>query len=285
MNTNFINQVTCGDSLQLVKELDDNSVDLVITSPPYNVDLGNNKYHKDPYDLYNDNKDHNDYIDWLQSLFGDIKEKLVTGGRVCINIGDGKNGSVSTHSDIIQFMVRELNYILMTTIIWNKNQTGNRTAWGSYMSPSSPSFPCPYEFVLVFAKDKKKKVGDKENITVTRDEFIKNSWAIWSFAPETRQRKMGHRAMFPLELPRRCIQMLSYRGDTVLDPFNGLGSTCVAAKELGRNYIGFDMSEKYCEISKVRIKHNGKFPDVEKSIGGVRIPSVLVERMKWQDSD
>ena len=100
------------------------------------------------------------------------------------------------------------------------------------MSPSSPSFPCPYEFVLVFAKDKKKKVGDKENITVTRDEFIKNSWAIWSFAPETRQRKMGHRAMFPLELPRRCIQMLSYRGDTVLDPFNGLGSTLVNGSSL-----------------------------------------------------
>ena len=255
MNTNFINQVTCGDSVQLVKELDDNSLDLVVTSPPYNVDLGNNKYHKDPYDLYNDNKDHNDYLDWLQSLFGNIKEKLVTGGRVVINIGDGKNGSVSTHSDIIQFMVRELNYILMTTIIWNKNQTGNRTAWGSYMSPSSPSFPCPYESVLVFAKDRKKKVGDKENITVTRDEFIKNSWAMWSFAPETRQKKMGHRAMFPLELPRRCIQMLLDKGDTVLDPFMGSGTTGVACKQLNRNFIGIESNEEYIKIAEKRIAH------------------------------
>ena len=258
MNDRFLNKVTCGDSEQLIQELDDSSIDLVVTSPPYNVDLGNNKYHKDPYDLYNDNKDHQDYIEWMQTLFGSIKVKLVTGGRVVINIGDGKNGSVPTHSDIIQFMTKELNYILMPTIIWNKNQTGNRTAWGSYMSPSSPSFPCPYEFVLVFAKDNKKKIGNKENITVTRDEFIKNSWAMWSFAPETRQKKMGHRAMFPLELPRRCIQMLSYKGDTVLDPFNGLGSTCVVAKELERNYIGFELSDEYCEKAKIRIENGGK---------------------------
>ena len=258
MNDRFINEVTCGDSEQLIQELDDNSIDLLITSPPYNVDLGYNAKHKNPYDIYQDNKDHNDYIAWLQRIFGNVKAKMVTGGRVCINIGDGRNGSVPTHSDIIQFMTRELGYIMMATIIWNKNTTGNRTAWGSYMSPSSPSFPCPYEFVLVFAKDNKKKIGNKENITVTRDEFIKNSWAMWSFAPETRQKKMGHRAMFPLELPRRCIQMLSYKGDTVLDPFNGLGSTCVVAKELERNYIGFELSDEYCEKAKIRIENGGK---------------------------
>ena len=81
---------------------------------------------------------------------------------------------------------------------------------------------------------------------------------MWSFAPETRQKKMGHRAMFPLELPRRCIQMLSYKGDTVLDPFNGLGSTCVVAKELERNYIGFELSDEYCEKAKIRIENGGK---------------------------
>ena len=253
MNTNFINQVTCGDSVQLVKELADNSLDLVVTSPPYNVDLGNNKYHKDPYDLYNDNKDHNDYLDWLQSLFGNIKEKLVTGGRVVINIGDGKNGSVSTHSDIIQFMVRELNYILMTTIIWNKNQIGNRTAWGSYMSPSSPSFPTPFEYILVFAKDTKKKVGDKDKITVHKDDFIKNSLSMWNFAPETRQKKMGLSAMFPVELPKRLIEMLSYKDDVVLDIFSGMGTTCLTAKCLERQYIGFEMSVEYCKKSRTRV--------------------------------
>ena len=122
MNDRFINEVTCGDSEQLIQELDDNSIDLLITSPPYNVDLGYNAKHKNPYDIYQDNKDHSDYIDWLQRIFGNVKAKMVTGGRVCINIGDGRNGSVPTHSDIIQFMTRELGYIMMATIIWNKIQ-------------------------------------------------------------------------------------------------------------------------------------------------------------------
>ena len=100
MNKEFINEVICGDCEILVSELEDNSIDLVVTSPPYNVDLGNNKYHKDPYDLYNDNKDHQDYIEWLKSIFGNIKEKLVTGGRVVINIGDNSESiSINLFSD------------------------------------------------------------------------------------------------------------------------------------------------------------------------------------------
>ena len=258
MNDKFINAVTCGDSLDLVNELDDNSIDLVITSPPYNVDLGNNKYHKDPYDLYNDNKDHQDYINWLQILFGSIKEKLVTGGRVAINIGDGKNGAVPTHSDVIQFMTKKLGFIMMATIIWNKNQLSNRAAWGSYMSPSSPSFPTPFEYILIFAKDTKKKTGDKNRITVSKDEFIKNSLGLWVLKPELQQKKLGHGAMFPLEVPQRLIQMLSYQDDIVLDPFSGMGTTCVAARDLLRQYIGFEISADYCQRSRTRIKNGAE---------------------------
>lgn len=258
MNDRFINEVTCGDSEQLIQDLDDNSIDLLITSPPYNVDLGYNKKHKSPYDLYQDNKEHGDYIAWLKRIFGNVRSKMVSGGRVCINIGDGKNGSVPTHSDIIQFMTHDLNYLLMTTIIWEKNQIGNRTSWGSFQSPSCPSFPSPFEYILVFAKDTKKKVGDKDNITVGKDEFIKNSLGMWTFAPETRQKKMGLNAMFPVELPKRLIQMLSYKNDVVFDPFSGLGTTCVTAKYLGRQYIGFEMSVDYCKRSRTRIKNGDK---------------------------
>ena len=254
MNDRFINEITCGDSEQLIQELDDNSIDLLITSPPYNVDLGYNAKHKNPYDIYQDNKDHSDYIDWLQRIFGNVKAKMVTGGRVCINIGDGRNGSVPTHSDIIQFMTRELGYIMMATIIWNKNTTGNRTAWGSYMSPSCPSFPSSFEFILIFSKDQKKKPGDKDKITVSKDEFIHNSWGMWTFAPETRQKKMGLNAMFPVELPKRLIQKLSYKDDVVFDPFSGLGTTCVTARFLQRQYIGFELSVDYCKRSRTRIK-------------------------------
>jgi DNA modification methylase len=248
MELNKIYNMDCYDG---IARLDDESVDLVITSPPYNVDLGKNKYNKNPYDLYVDNKEHGEYIAWITSIFYEVYMKLKNGGRVVINIGDGKNGAVPTNSDFIQLMVR-LGYLPMTHIIWNKNSTGNRTAWGSFMSPSCPSFPTPFEHILVFAKGSTKLQYAGET-DITREEFIAWSYAMWVFPPELRQKKMGHPAMFPEELPLRCIKMLSYKGATVLDPFAGLGTTCKVAKELGRNYIGFEISEEYCEIANDRI--------------------------------
>ena len=335
MTLKYLNEIVCGDSLKLIEELPDNSIDLVVTSPPYNLDLGNNKFHKLRYDVYDDDKPYDEYISGLKDIFAALYKKLKRGGRLCINIGDADNGAIPVHSDIIQFMVRDLPYLLISQVIWNKNNAANRCAWGSWKSPQHPSFPSPYEFVQIYAKETKqktfdgpfineinknwekfsdtpltnkqvlnsegimhgkkkyaleetkkiKKVIEEKYITVSKDEFISNTWGIWSFAPETRQKKMGHGAMFPLELPRRCIQTLSYKGDVVLDPFNGLGSTCVVAKELERNYIGFDLSKKYCEISKVRIKHGGKMPEQPKPVAWLKIPSVLAERMKWQDND
>jgi site-specific DNA-methyltransferase (adenine-specific) len=237
-----------------MKEIEDKSIDLVITSPPYNVDLGNNKYHKNPYDLYNDNKEHKDYILWLKNIFKIIYSKLVSGGRICINIGDGKNGAIPTSSDIIQFMT-DLDYIPITHIIWDKSQVGNRTSWGSFNSPSCPSFPTPFEHILVFCKDNK-KLNAKGNTDLTKEEFIEWSLALWKFAPEINQKKIGHNAMFPLELPRRCIKMFSWLDSIILDPFMGVGTTCIAAKQLHRKYIGIEISPEYCKIAFNRIKND-----------------------------
>lgn len=227
----------------------------MITSPPYNVDLGNNKYNKQSYDEYQDKMSHEDYIAWLLSIFDMLKSKMTYGGRVCINIGDGKNGSIPTHSDIIQFMTHQLGYLIKATLIWNKKQIGNRTSWGSFKSPSNPSFPTPFEYILIFCNEDQKKVGEKENITVTKDEFIENSLAMWKFMPETRMNKaFKHPAMFPLELPIRLIQQLSYKNDVVLDVFSGAGTTCLAAAMLKRRWIGFELSKDYTERSTKRIE-------------------------------
>ena len=247
------NNIYLGDCLKGIELLVDNSIDLCVTSPPYNVNLGNNKYNKNPYNLYNDNKEHKQYIEWLKTIFFKLYFKLKDGGRVCINIGDGKNGAVPTSSDITHFMTRELNYIPMTHIIWEKSQVGNRTSWGSFKSPSSPSFPTPFENILVFAKGNK-KLQYKGETDLTKQEFIDWSLALWRFAPETRQKKFGHPAMFPEELPKRCIKLFSWVGATVIDVFCGAGTTCKVAKELNRNFIGFEIDKEYFEIAKKRIE-------------------------------
>ena len=258
------------DCLEGIDSIEDNYLDLVITSPPYNVDLGNNKYHKNPYDLYNDNKEHKEYILWLKDVFSKLYVKLCKGGRCCINIGDSKNGAVPTSSDIIQFM-KEIGYIPLTHIIWDKSQVSNRVAWGSFQSPSCPSFPTPFEHILVFCKEDK-RLQRKGDTDITKQEFIDWSLAIWRFAPETKQKKIGHNAMFPEELPTRCLKMFSWIGANVCDPFNGAGTTALACIKNKRNYIGFDISEEYINITKNRIKEHSRqstlFPLVEKNEGG-----------------
>lgn len=239
------------DCFKGISYIDDAILDLVITSPPYNVDLGNNKYHKTPYTLYNDNRDHKEYLSWLEEIFNTIiYPKLKTGGRVVINIGDGENGSIPTHSDIIQFMSKK--YIPMTTIVWNKHHCGSRTAWGSFCSPSSPSFPTQFEYILVFCKETKKLqyVGETD---LSRDEFISWSNSLWDFSPQINQKEIGHPAMFPVELVKRCLKMFSYKGALVLDPFIGSGTTAVASIELNRKYIGFEISKEYVDIANKRI--------------------------------
>ena len=241
-----------GDCEACIQYVEDASINLVVTSPPYNVDLGNNKYNKNPYDLYNDNKDHREYIAWLTSIFGKIKPKLVEGGRVCINIGDGKNGAIPTSSDIIQFMSNDLGYINLAHIIWDKHSMASRTAWGSFMSPSCPSYPCGFEHILVFGNNDK-KLHTKGDTDLTKEEFILYANSYWSFAPETKAEKIGHPAPFPVELPSRCIKMNTFIGETVLDPFMGSGTTGIASRKLGRKFIGFELSEDYFKIACDRI--------------------------------
>jgi site-specific DNA-methyltransferase (adenine-specific) len=249
-----INTIYNEDCLVTLDKMPNNFLDLTVTSPPYNVDLGNNKYNKESYNLYNDNKEHQEYINWLKSIFSKIYNKTKSSGRCIINIGDGRNGAVPTHSDIIQFMTKEIGWKLMTIIIWNKSNIGNRTSWGSFNSPSSPSFPTPFEYILVFCRDTNKLL-EKGETDLYKEDFIKWSLALWEFNGDT-DKTNPHPASFPEELPKRCIQMFSYKGALVYDPFSGSGTTAVVAKKLGRNYIGSEISKEYIDIAKGRLAQN-----------------------------
>lgn len=242
-----------GDCLEVIDTLDDDSIDCLITSPPYNVNLGHNKHNKNMYNTYDDNKEYPDYLAWLTAIFKSVKPKMKQGGRICINIGDGKNGQLPTHSDIIQFMTAELEYTMVATVIWNKNQIGARTAWGSWMSPSCPSYPTPFEYILIFSNGSR-SLQHKGETDLTKEEFITYANALWTFSPEHKMKDIGHPAVFPVELPKRLIKMNTYIGDTVLDPFMGSGSTGVACKMLNRNFIGIEIDKKYFGIAKERIK-------------------------------
>ena len=259
MTTNYIKindntKLYHNESEKIIPILKDDSIDLVITSPPYNVDLGNNKHNKNPYDLYNDNKDHKEYLAWLKGIFADIYKKLKSGGRVVINIGDPKNARVPTHADIIHFMSRELKYIPMGNILCMKSQVANRFSWGSFNSPSCPSFPKPFEYIMIFAKENI-KLQTKGETDLNPEEFKKWAFSVWNLTPETRMKKIGHPAMFPVTIPYRLIKMLSWKDATVLDPFNGAGTTGVACNQLNRKYIGIEMSQKYCDITIDRINN------------------------------
>lgn len=247
MDVNSINLVDCQVA---VPQLPDNFINLVVTSPPYN--LGSvAKKKKIIYNSYDDDKNFGDYIEWLEEIFGSLLSKMTEDGRVCINIGDQKNGSIPTHFFITEMMLG-IGYKLFTTIIWNKSQVSNRTSWGSWLSPSHPSFPTPFEYILVFY-NKNPKLIHKGETDLTREEFIKWSLALWDFPPETKMKNFGHPAMFPEELPKRLIKMLSYPGDIVLDPFAGCSTTLKVAKDLKRKYIGFENDELYYRVSISRL--------------------------------
>jgi DNA modification methylase len=243
-----MNNIICGDALDVIKNIKDSSVDIVVTSPPYNFNMA--------YDKHNDDNSHSEYTDKLIKILNECIRTLKDGGRLIINIQPNYKEYSPTHHNITAAMIKS-GMIWRSEIIWLKNNIKKITAWGSYKSPSSPYLNYPFEFIEVFSKNNIKHVGKKENIDITKDEFITYVNGHWTIAPETRMKKFEHPAMFPEELVKRCLKLFSYKNDVVLDPFNGVGTTTLVAHQLGRNYIGIDISEKYCEIANRRVlEHN-----------------------------
>lgn len=239
-----MNKVIHGKALESLLLLENDSVDLTVTSPPYNVNLGHNKYKHQGYDTYADNLPHCIYIDWLRDIFTLLYTKTKPGGRCVINIGDGSNGRIATHAHLINVM-QQIGWNSFATIIWDKSQVGNRVAWGSFNSPSCPSFPTPFEYILVFYKEFK-KLQWKGISMLEKQDFIDWSLSIWRFPGV----KSWHPAPFPEELPKRCIQLLAWKHSLIIDPFMGSGTTLKVAHSLGCQYWGCDISAAY--VNKVQ---------------------------------
>ncbi|MCK9277282.1 MAG: site-specific DNA-methyltransferase [Methanoculleus sp.] len=182
---------------------------------------------------------------------------LKPGGRMVINVQPLFSDYIPTHH-IISSQLLGLGFLWKAEILWEKNTYNARyTAWGSWKSPSMPYLKYTWEFIEVFDKETHKKTGRKEDIDITGDEFKEWVSAKWVFPPEVRMRDYRHPAMFPEELPRRVIKLFSYRGDLVLDPFNGAGTTTLVAHRLGRRFIGIDISPDYCRTAMTRLRRAG----------------------------
>jgi len=235
-----------GDVIEKMKSLSGKSVHLIVTSPPYNLDID--------YDKHNDSKPYDEYLKWLYRVWEESYRVLVDGGRLCINFGEVRKGEYhATYADFINQCI-QIGFLYRCIIVWNKSQTFSRTAWGSFQMPSNPHIVPMHEYILVFSKTSHKLEGDKSKIDITKEEFIEYTKGIWTIAPSTKKQNGGHPASFPLKLPKRLIKFYSYRDNVVLDPFGGSGTTALASYELGREYIYIDHSAKYFKIAKDRLR-------------------------------
>lgn len=239
----FLNKIFCKSSEDM-SELPSNSVHLVVTSPPYNV---GKEYDKD--------LDLNEYREFLKRVFREVKRVLVPGGRLCINIANlGRKPYLPLHAYVIQDML-DLGFLMRGEIIWNKAGGGSpSTAWGSWLSAKNPILRDQHEYILVFSKDtftRQNPFGRKS--TISREEFLEFTKSVWTF-PAVSAKEIGHPAPFPVELPYRLIQLYTFEGEVVLDPFMGSGQTAIAALKSKRFYVGYEIVPEYIELAQKRIK-------------------------------
>jgi modification methylase len=237
-----VNTIFCR-SAEDMAELPDSSVHLMVTSPPYNV----GKDYDQDFTL-------EEYLAFLTRVWREVHRVLVPGGRACINVANlGRKPYIPLHAYIIRDLT-DLGFLMRGEIIWDKGASAAAsTAWGSWKSPANPTLRDVHEYILVFSKgnfSRPKPAG--RDSTISREEFLEFTKSVWTFPAES-ARKVGHPAPFPVELPYRLVQLYTYGGEVVLDPFMGSGSTAVAAIKSKRNYLGYEIEKDYVLLFNKRI--------------------------------
>jgi site-specific DNA-methyltransferase (adenine-specific) len=215
---------------------------LMVTSPPYNAGKE-----------YDQDLTLDEYRALLRRVFAETYRVLVSGGRACVNVANlGRKPYLPLHAFVIQDML-DIGFHMRGEVIWDKGSSASSsTAWGSWRSAANPVLRDVHEYVLVFSKESFSRKAEGRRSTITRDAFLEWTKSVWSF-PAASARKIGHPAPFPEELPRRLIELYSFRGDVILDPFCGSGTTCLAAANLGRHYVGYEIESKYVHLAEARL--------------------------------
>jgi site-specific DNA-methyltransferase (adenine-specific) len=237
------------DDILTTDVIENKSIDLIVTSPPYNVGI--------EYADYKDNIPYEEYLIFTRKWLAKCYDLVKNDGRLCLNIPLDKNkgGQQSVCADITT-VAKEVGWKYHATVIWNEQNISRRTAWGSWLSASAPFVIAPVEVVVVLYRENWHKRSGSLKSDIARNEFISWTNGVWNFSGESKN-KIGHPAPFPIELPRRCIKLFSFIGDTVLDPFLGSGTTLLACAETNRAGIGVEINKNYCETAKKRLESSG----------------------------
>lgn len=234
-------------SCENMKDIPNNSLHLMITSPPYNVSKE-----------YDNDLSLNEYLSLLKNCFTETYRVLVDGGRACINIANIGRKPYIPLSDYVSKIMIEIGFNMRGEIIWNKSAgAGISTAWGSFQSASNPILRDVHEYILIFSKGNYKRERDKNekefrHDNITKKEFIEWTKSVWTMNTESAKR-IGHPAPFPEELPNRLIKLFSFTNDIVIDPFMGSGTTAIAAIKNNRNFVGYEINKEYINLANNRI--------------------------------
>ena len=234
---NLLNRNICASS-ESMNDLPDCCVHLMVTSPPYNVG-------KD----YDEDLTLDEYRQFLKRVWREVVRVLVPGGRMCINIANlGRKPYLPLHAFIIEDCL-DLGLLMRGEILWNKaSSSGTSTAWGSWKSAQNPTLRDVHEYILVFSKGNFSRKKPDAVSTITKDQFLEYTKSVWTFPAES-AKKVGHPAPFPVELPYRLIQLYTFKGDVVLDPFMGSGQTALAAIKSDRRYFGYEIDPEYVKLA------------------------------------
>ncbi|MGH8957729.1 MAG: DNA-methyltransferase [Acidimicrobiia bacterium] len=237
----------------------DRSVALVVTSPPYFT----GKEYEENIAAGEEPSAYGVYLDLLREVFSVCIEKLEPGGKLAVNVANlGRKPYRSLAADVIALLQDDLGLLLRGEIVWRKakGQSGS-CAWGSYRSPANPVLRDLTERVIVASKGRFDRAVSRSErqrrslphlATITAEEFMQATLDLWEI-PSASATRIGHPAPFPVDLPRRLIELYTYAGDLVLDPFIGSGTTAVAAQQSGRHYVGFDIEASYIELAQRRL--------------------------------
>ena len=241
-NSSLIKNKIFNKSSENMEELVDNCVALTVTSPPYNIG-------KDSDLDLNDEE----YWNMINKIFLETYRVTNSGGRLVVNVANLGRKPYIPFSKYFTDILTEIGFIMRGEIIWQKSKGANANfAWGSWLSASNPVIRDIHEYCLVFSKDSMKNSSGGVS-TIEKEEFMESTLSIWNINPE-KAKKIGHPAPFPIELPKKFINLYSFKDDLVLDPFIGSGTTALASKLLKRNYVGYEINKDYIEIANKRLE-------------------------------